>query len=161
MFGKDLEGRRMTAPASINSLSSDYEIVARFQGDRFSYTTPWVVKHKPTGVLYASVFGDCNWWEAEAEETERVRYVLGTQPGALLEGRSPAEVTKDADYEFVRALDWHRDEPYVVRDKRTGQMWGCTYAMRADDSDYDQPAKWWSVTEEKVVEKKFKYKGES
>ena len=151
----------MTAPANIERLSSDYEIVACFQGDKFSYTTPWVVRHKPTGALYASVFGDCNWWEAEVEESERVKYVRGTQPGVLLEARSPAEIEEDADYERVRGLDWHRGEPHVVRDKRTGLLWGCTYAMRDDDSDYDQPAKWWSATEEKVVEKKFKYKKEA
>ena len=63
--------------------------------------------------------------------------------------RSPAEVDSDPAYE--RPGPYQPDEYYPgavqhVRLHRASMTyWCCVYAVRVDDSDYDQPATWYPV----------------
>lgn len=75
--------------------------------------------------------------------------------------RSPAEVAKDHSYEKVAEIDggtWPASILYVVRHKRTGNLWACLYAIMTDSSDYDVRQLWFEVEEKQVTVTRYEHK---
>jgi hypothetical protein len=62
---------------------------------------------------------------------------------------SPKEASESSAYEvmneYVRANYWPSADEVVVRHKASNTFWHVAYRMRADDSDYEMPAKWTQV----------------
>lgn len=69
--------------------------------------------------------------------------------------RSPKDVADSSSYEVMRdsipGNYWPSAEELVVKHKATGTFWKAVYQVRADDSDYGEPAHWKEVRPEPIT----------
>jgi hypothetical protein len=70
--------------------------------------------------------------------------------------RSPQKLRRDPAYVYVTeraVLVLARDQhiQHVVQHLPSGTYWACVYAMRMDDSDFDEPGQWRQVYPKQVT----------